>query len=97
MWRQVEYDSIRPTTLGRGRPEGLPFFCPNFYDLTLLYNVQIVRWGSDSSRGRKTPKLMLEMFVRNAFWFSNITPNKIKDLRVMLELKVKFSNIIKAL
>jgi hypothetical protein len=40
---------------------------------------------------------MLEMFVGNALWFSNITPNKIKDLRVMLELKVKLSNIIKAL
>jgi hypothetical protein len=74
MWRQVEYDSIRPATLDRGRPEGLPFFRPRFYDLTLLYSVRLVRWGSDSSRGRKTQKLMLEMFVGNALWFSNITP-----------------------
>lgn len=87
MWRQVEYDSIRPTTLGRGRPEGLPFFCPRFYDITLLYNVRLVRWGSDSSRGRKTQKLMLEMFVWNALQFSNITPNKIKDLHLMLEMQ----------
>lgn len=41
--------------------------------------------------------LMLETDVRNVFCFSNITPIRIKDLRVMLELKVKLSNIIKAL
>ena len=40
---------------------------------------------------------MLEVFARNVFCFSNITPIQIKDLRVMLELKVKLSNIIKAL